>query len=229
MPNSLPAKLSSPLLIFVLICGLLGTLILGYWLSGTLLTDQPLLRQAQARPTIELQHGTLYPASYPALPEFDLLDHQAQPFNKQRFMGKWSIVFFGYTHCPDVCPMTMQQLQQIASALDTTIPSEAVQYIFISVDPERDQDKLKDYISYFNNRFIAATGTDEQLAILTRSLSTNYQKHAANDGSENYLITHSGALFFINPQAQMHTLFSAPLKISPIASDIEQLYTTALR
>ena len=137
------------------------------------------------------------------LDNFELIDHQGQSFTQERLKGKWSIVFFGYTFCPDICPTTMTSLAQVANQLPD---AKQLQIIFISVDPERDSIKrLAEYIAFFHPDFIALTATDEILQLFSHNVGAMYLKVATED---SYQMSHSGTLFLIDPEGQRYAIFS---------------------
>ena len=123
------------------------------------------------------------------LPVFSMTNHLGTEFTNQDLNNKWSFIFFGFTHCPDICPITLSILDQTSSKLEKNISS---QNILISVDPKRDTpEKLKEYVSHFNHEMIGLTGNDEELKNLTQSLGAIYS--VVNNEDENYLVDHSAA------------------------------------
>ena len=149
------------------------------------------------------------------LTTFTLTTHKNSQLNLKSLSGKWSSLFFGYTNCPDVCPTTLSELNgthtqllsdktgESASMLDDT------QFIFISVDPKRDTPKfLADYISYFNEEFIGATGTKEQLTNITTQFGIKHSR--GDEAPDGYLVNHSSAVMLVNPQTQHYARFKAP-------------------
>ncbi len=97
------------------------------------------------------------------------------PFSNQQLMEKWSVIFFGYTFCPDICPITMSALAQVANKLSPDVKNQ-VQFIFVSVDPERDNPAhLAEYILYYHPDFIAISGKNEQLQTFSLSLGAMYE------------------------------------------------------
>jgi protein SCO1/2 len=144
------------------------------------------------------------------LPSFQLRDQQNQPFGPPRFKNAWTFVYFGYTHCPDVCPTTLTAMDDAAdqlSKLDTG--NHNIQYMFVSIDPDRDNPKsLGEYVKYFNAKFIAATGDTQQLKKLADTLHIKFQRV---DITENeYGFNHSSAMLLIDPQARYYARFRAP-------------------
>lgn len=171
-----------------------------------------------------LTTGTLFPADFRTLAEFELNDQTGQTFTRERLAGTWSLIFFGYTYCPDVCPVTLTTFRSIKAALaDRLQPDTPVSFILVSVDPERDSpNRLKEYLEFFDPEFIGLTDTStgqNQLNSLTRSLGAYYGKHE-HEANEAYLVDHSAGIYLINPQARVHALFSAPHRPNEIARDL---------
>lgn len=174
----------------------------------------------QNPPLPELKSATVYPADFRPIKAFELHNQLEQSFTLENLKNQWSLMFFGFTHCPDVCPNTLYTLKQIHTQLAQR--SEPIQVIMVSVDPERDQtDKLKDYVTYFDPSFIGITGNDTEIKALSSSLGVFYQLPEDREG--NYLVEHSAGIFLINPQAQPHALFSAPHQAQQISQDIVSL------
>src|SRR5210317_596495 len=120
---------------------------------------------------IELESGLWFGEQARALPEFELIDHERGKLTRAQLQGKWNLLFFGYTHCPDICPISLQTLADMVRAIDDPDVARSLRVYFVSVDPERDKPELlADYVTYFNPDFTGATGAIEQLTPLTRSL-----------------------------------------------------------
>jgi len=188
----------------------------GYWTSGFLLNRQADLSDLQATHFREAR----------ALQPFELVDHTGKAFTNNALMGHWSFIFFGYTHCPDVCPTTLSVLNSVATRLRDQ--ADPVRYIFISVDPERDTpDKMGQFVSYFNADFIGVTGTTEAISQLTQQLGVIAARVDDAVDAENYLVDHTASILLIDPDGRFHALFSPPLKAEDIAADfirIAQVY-----
>ncbi|HEY9050620.1 MAG TPA: SCO family protein [Gammaproteobacteria bacterium] len=156
--------------------------------------------------------GVILPKPKP-LTNIQLLNHDNEAITENSLKGKWSIVFVGYTHCPDVCPTTLSVLTQMYSLMleqDIAPP----QVVFISIDPERDNpDLLKQYVKYFNPDFIGATGNNNQLTSVTQQLNVVYTKVAGTSGdvaASDYLMDHSSTLLLINPDGHLQSYLTAP-------------------
>ncbi len=156
-----------------------------------------------------------------ALGDFKLTDTSGAVFDRSRFQNHWSLVFTGFTYCPDVCPSTLGVLKVLHTRLDAEkLP---LQMVFVSVDPERDTpEKLERYVHYFSPDFIAATGPTEQLDALTQTLSLVYAKVPGSNAGD-YTIDHSAALVLIDPQARVAGYFLPPLRIEALADDLARV------
>ena len=151
--------------------------------------------------------------------DFHLTDHKGQPRSLGEFKGKVVAVFFGYTHCPDVCPTTLADLAQAMQILGKD--AEKVQVIFITVDPERDTPQmLAQYAPAFNPTFLSLYGDAQTTAQVAKSFYVSYEKHAT---ASSYTVDHSVGTFLIDPQG--HVRLRAPLAQSSawLAEDIRLL------
>jgi protein SCO1/2 len=173
---------------------------------------------------IELESGLWFGDQARALPDFELVDQRQQPLTRADLIGHWSLMFFGYTHCPDICPVALQTMADMMGLIDDSDVSGALQVYFISVDPERDSPEvLAEYVHYFNPGFNGATATLERLAPLTRSLGISHAIHNRVEGSDNYDVDHSTAIVLINPRAEYAGLFSAPQDAALMARDLTRI------
>lgn len=145
------------------------------------------------------------------LQSFNLVDQHQQPFNLERLAGKWTLLFFGYTHCPDVCPMTFSVLKAVYDSLDQYPEIKSnTQVVFISVDPERDPpEHIAEYVAYFDKDFIGATGTLDAIDDFAHQLSAGYIKEPADEFG-NYQVNHTGSIYLIGPQKRIHGAFAPP-------------------
>ena len=156
-----------------------------------------------------------------AIAAFELRDQQQQVFDPARLRGKWSLLFFGYTHCPDICPTAMATLKQVHARMG--VHNKNTQYVFVSLDPERDTPAvLQTYTGYFQREFLGVSGGHDELGKITRSLGVYYRRAAAAAGA-NYAVDHSSAIFLIDPQARLHALFSAPQDAERMAQQLRSL------
>ena len=175
------------------------------------------------RPQPESIEGLMWP-NPKQLRTFQAIDQEGREFGVEQLRGKWSFVFFGYTHCPDVCPVTLAVLGRVQSALDSDVPAGApVQTVFVSVDPARDTpDQLAQYVRHFHERFIGLGGTLEQVQGLTAQLGIAFYHDApAPDGS--YLVDHSASVFLLDPEARLVSIFPAPQDADRILAKFRQI------
>jgi len=141
------------------------------------------------------------------LSEFTLGDHRGKPFDGARFDGRWSFVFFGYTFCPDVCPMTLSTFRGVRERLGD---DPDLQYVFVSIDPERDTlERLAEFVPYFHPDFLGVTGNHDELVNLTRTLGVYHQKADGETGPD-YLMDHTISVMLIDPERRMSAIFSKP-------------------
>jgi protein SCO1 len=172
--------------------------------------------------TLEGVSATVLPEGK-ALPAFVLEDHHGQAFTNKSLKGNWFFIFFGYTHCPDVCPTTLSLLNQVDQALKKETGIDIPKTVFISVDPERDTvAQLADYVPYFNPEFIGVTGSLENLQVLTKSLGIAFGKEGDTE-SDEYELFHSTRIMLIDPEARLKALFSSPHDVKIIVSDYSKI------
>jgi len=162
-------------------------------------------------------------------PDFNLIDQDGLPISLKRFRGKVVLIEWGYTNCPDVCPVTLSKLKKVMEELGNR--SADVQVLFITVDPERDTpERLKKYIPYFNKDFIGVTGTPEGIKKTARDYGVTIVKHekvygrSEKDHWDKYLMTHTNTVFLVDGDGTL--LLTYPhylLEPANIASDIKKL------
>jgi protein SCO1/2 len=146
---------------------------------------------------------------------FSLIGADGKTVTDQDFRGRYMLVFFGFTHCPDVCPTTLAKLSQVVKAAN--LPELKV--LLVSVDPERDTpEQLERYVHAFNPDFKAVTGKQEEIERIAREFGVAVVK--VNLAGGDYTVDHSAVVFLLNDQAQRVALFTPPLEIEPIAADL---------
>jgi protein SCO1/2 len=165
-----------------------------------------------------------------ALLEFSLNDHRGNLFTPNNFAGKWTFMFFGYTHCPDVCPTALVDMNNIYHNLaekgDLSEKNFGIgtQFVFISVDPERDTVKeLKEYVPFFNERFIGITGNAEVIESIARPMGIAYRRVPGKNADKDYLVDHSASILLIDPLGRMRAVFSPPHVPKTIAADFRNI------
>jgi protein SCO1/2 len=174
-------------------------------------------------PPSELE-GVLRP-QFKALQPFALIDQNNASFDLANLKNKWSFIFFGYTSCPDVCPMTLRTLDVVQTHLKSsdTAPTDDVQMIFVSVDPERDStDKLGAYVSFFDQQFIGATGNKQDLDAFSGQFGAGYQFEPETSPG-HYLVAHTSAVFLVDPLGRLIATFSQPHYPEVISTQYQQI------
>ncbi|MBN8488292.1 MAG: SCO family protein [Burkholderiales bacterium] len=198
---------------------LIGTALVG--LGGVLVAMSLQRAPAQAPDPTAAQtgNGVQILDTPRALPEFSATAPGGLR-NLASLRGHWSVVFFGYTQCPDVCPGSLSML---AAALKQ-LPAEArPSVLFISVDPARDTPELlSQYVPAFDPAFEGAAGTDATIAELTRSLGVVYERHAPT-ASGQYTVDHTASLFLVDPQARLKAVFTPPHDADAVAAALRRL------
>ncbi len=168
-----------------------------------------------ARPPDLGGQATLLPTPR-AVSDFALTDHNEAAFDRPRLLGQWTLLFFGYTYCPDVCPVTLQTLEQAKQLWDAREPGATAppQIVFVSVDPDRDTlVRLREYLAHFGPSFIGATGTEDALADLARSIGVYFAKAESEDddaSEDDYQVDHSAQLYLVDPQARLRAVLVDP-------------------
>ncbi|QIB65674.1 SCO family protein [Kineobactrum salinum] len=169
--------------------------------------------QPRVMPAAEMQANGAYLLETPRdIGDFELIDHHGEPFTPARLEGHWTLLFFGFTFCPDICPTTMSFLNQFVEALEGT-EARDTQVAMISVDPARDTvAQLAGYVPFFNEDFIGVTGEFLDIHRFATALNTPFRKVPGQD--ENYLVDHSANVVLINPRGDYHGFFKAPLDLA---------------
>lgn len=197
-----------------LLVGLIAliALLAGLWLGGAIKQDEP--------PPPELERATVLGAQARPLPDFSLIDHQGKPFVRSSLAGHWTLMFFGYTFCPDICPMTLSTARQALNTLHSE-GNPGVRVVFISVDPNRDTlERLSDYVTYFDQAFTGVTGPEAELARFARNLGVVYARAKQDAQDSNYLVDHSASMLLLNPKAELFAVFSAPHEPEILAKNL---------
>lgn len=170
---------------------------------------------------IPTEAGVLWPPAA-SLPEFSLTDHTGAAFDRTRLLGGWHLVFFGYTHCPDVCPVTLGVLRDIAARLEREPAALPLRFVFVSVDPGRDTPEvLRDYLAWFSPRFIGLTGGEAELAGLARALGVAFVPPERSADGE-YLVDHSAAVLLLDPQTRLVGLYQPPFAAAPLEEQLRR-------
>ena len=188
------------------LCALLIVFVLGLFIANMTRMTIPTPDKLQSRGLIVLP--TARDLTIPPL-----IDQRGGRFGQEALKGRWSFVFFGYTSCPDICPVTMSILRQA----EQTISDYRFQGVLVSVDPERDDaETMRLYVDAFSSRFLGITGERGNLFMWARQLSAGFGKAATRDGghpaSHGYLIDHSGHVAILDPEGQFVAILKRPFE-----------------
>ncbi|GAA5216448.1 SCO family protein [Corallincola platygyrae] len=179
----------------------------GGWWSYQQINKQPELGAQQFTPS-------------KTLPEFTLRDQQGSDFTNTSLQGHWTLLFLGYTFCPDICPTTMAKLTQVYPKLKQQVPN--LQVVMLSADPERDSaERLAEYVGYFDPEFLGVSGEHKELFPLTQRMGLVYAMVDSTD-NEYYTVDHSASLVLLDPNGQMHARFrpeSEPGSIPTVSTE----------
>ena len=157
--------------------------------------------------------------------DFSLIDYSNQAFTPAVLQGKWSLVFFGFTYCPDICPTTLATLSHFYAEQLKGEHGKDLQIILVTVDPGRDTpEKLYDYVRFFNKDFIGVTGEFLDIHRFATQLNIPFSK--VPGGGENYTVEHSGNIAIINPKGHYVGFFRAPVTVSSLNMGYQSIRAT---
>ena len=208
-----------PLLLICLLAAGAGVLAFNLYL----LTGQ---RSAERAPPAT-QSATVIQAPRPLQP-FTLTDHNGKPFTESMLRDRWTLLSFGYTHCPDVCPTGLATLARFDDRLKQSGVGTPYQVVFVSIDPQRDTpDRLAQYVPYFHPDFIGATGNAQELESLARQLGILYVKVESEDSAMGYLMDHTASFVLTDPQGRFRAVFGVPHDDRIMAEDFQLITATS--
>jgi protein SCO1 len=201
----------SKLLSFLLICvvAAAGTVAALYW---------------RHPPPVELATGTLLSPSR-QLPDFSLIDTAGRGFDSNNLRGHWSLMFFGYTHCPDFCPTTLVTLAALNKQLRAEKAAVVPQVIFVSVDAKRDTpQQLAKYVPYFDPEFIGLTAAQQPtVESFARTMGVAVAIQAPQGADGNYTVDHSAQIFVFDPNGKLSAVLSGPFTVDALRGDLQHI------
>jgi len=207
----------------VLLTILLGLAVaLGAWYGLN-----PLLEKtAPQKPIPSLASATVLNPTKP-MTEFSLIATDKKNFTQYSLLGHWTLMFFGYTQCPDICPRTLATITQVWQSLPKYMQDKnMLNFVFVSLDPKSDTvPHLKTFLERFNPDFMGLTGEETTVKKLSKfcSIYSWQDPNASAEGPK--VIDHSATLLLINPKGHMQALFSPPHEVEAIAKDLQTLLT----
>lgn len=198
---------------------------LGLWAAQLVFRPVPVTVAAPPAPVVDqarLSAVRLFSSVRP-LPGFALEQSDGTPLTPEELQGHWTVVFLGFTHCPDICPTTLSELAQAQKQWASLDPASRPRVLFVSVDPERDSPaKTGEYAAYFHPDTLAATAPEPALNDFATSLGLVYMK-VATGADEDYTMDHSSALVVLDPRGHQAGLIRPPFVPADIAADLALL------
>jgi protein SCO1/2 len=187
----------------------------GAWLfskttrTGEIASDAALVRYPQPR----------------AVADFPLIDHRGEPFRLSETRGAWSLMFFGFTACPDVCPDTLYKMARVRTALGAMNPNGmGLQWYFVAVDTERDTpDRIASYLDYFDAGITGLTGDPAILEGMAMQLGIAFRIEPHEPGAESYNVDHSAGLVVLDPDGRLYGLLRPPHDVDAMAAALRSL------
>jgi protein SCO1/2 len=178
---------------------------------------------ATRTPALELAAGYVLSTPRP-LPAAELVDEHGARFTSADFAGHWSFLYFGYTYCPDVCPLTLVELANLKKLLAAEPLTPRAEYYLVSVDPKRDTPaRLREYVAYFDAEFHGLTAPPDSLAALAQAAETLYDVPDDGDEGDNYLVSHSSNVVLLDPAGRVHAVFTPPQDPATLAADFTKV------
>jgi protein SCO1/2 len=154
---------------------------------------------------------------------FTLTDQNDQPLDSSTLKGKWLLMAFGYTHCPDVCPDTMIRFKQIKTALKDD--ADKLNFMLVGVDSQRDTPAvLKDYLKNFDESFIGLAGDEQTLRAIVPDFGVTFRINPP-DANGNYAVDHTAASFLLNPEGQIAVIYSYGVDYDAMLADVKSRIT----
>jgi protein SCO1 len=182
---------------------------LGLWLGGRVSAPSKVPTAAATIDPRAFKSLLVYPNAK-TIPPFRLQNVDGNEFTEAQLQGHWSLLSFGFTSCPDVCPTLLTEIKPVLAKITGSKP----RMVFVSIDPERDTPAvLKDYVQHFDASFQAATGDIPSLTQFAAHLGALFEKEANGSGPMDYTMAHTATIFLINPQGQLAAI-ARPLEQS---------------
>ena len=186
-----------------------------------LTVNKVLTSKGQGDPTVLLDAGIVLLPQSRSLPELSLTNQGGQTVAVDQLKDQWSLLFFGYTFCPDICPATLAQLRQLQGQLPPETLAK-LRIVLVTVDPHRDTpEQLKKYLDYFDAGFIGLTGEEATIQKLANGVSIPFIP--ADTSKENYTVDHSGNLVLIGPDGKQRGFIRAPINNTKLAAQLPGL------
>jgi protein SCO1 len=193
-----------------ILVGLIVFLLIGLVAAGVFLFSRP-----------DTFRGTTYAEPYPIAPEIELTRANGTSFRLSEMRGKIVALFFGYTSCPDVCPITLGELNQALEKLGNQ--ANQVQVLFVTVDPKRDTpERVQEYVNHFNPDFIGLSGSETELARVWNNYGV-FREVAESTSAAGYLVSHTARVTLIDQQGNLRVSFPFDTPVEDVVHDLKLL------
>jgi len=162
--------------------------------------------------------------------DFTLTDHTGKRVSKKNFLGKWLLLYFGFTHCPDICPEELDRITEIVNKINNDKNTPDLLPIFMSVDPRRDTpEAMTEYLKDFHPSFVGLTGTEEEIKLATKSFRVYYSLGPKDDDND-YIVDHSIIMYLMDPRGQFVDYYgSRATPITDVVSGISKRMSNYIR
>jgi protein SCO1/2 len=162
-----------------------------------------------------------------ALQPFALHDHRGVVFDNAKLAGRWTFLLFGYTHCADVCPTALLQLDEVRRTLATRYPGVPAATVFATVDPKRDtRERLAAYAAHFGGGLLAVGGTPTAIKAFADQFRVRYARRPGPPDTPAYDIDHTASVALLGPDGKLHAVFTLPLRPEQVAADVARMHAT---
>ncbi|PID61492.1 MAG: SCO family protein [Gammaproteobacteria bacterium] len=191
--------------------------------SGSGSSSKGALEPALVELQDKLVNTQVFPADFKRIPAFSLTSADGEPIDESVLAGQWNVMFFGYTHCPDVCPISLHVMKLATAELEAN-GVVAPQVVFVTVDPKRDTaERMKEYVGYFNEDFLGITGDEAAIHELSRELGIVSAVTANEDDPENYIVDHTASMLVVDPEGRIRGKLNSPHEVENIVKDYTAL------
>ncbi len=160
-----------------------------------------------------------------SLPQINLVDHNGSAVSVDNFRGQWSMAFFGYTHCPDVCPTSLATMKRVATRLREEGQERGTRYLFVSLDPFRDgPEVIKDYVTFFDPAFIGITGEKVEIDKLAERVGVIYD-YEGDVRDDDFIVNHYAAILIFDPKGRLRAHILPPHSVDKVFDAFSRIRT----
>jgi protein SCO1/2 len=182
------------------------------------------IQKSQPFDAASLEHATYLYDQRVSIPAFKLIDQNQREFTSEQIRNQWTLWFFGFTHCPDICPQTLGLLSAVLNKVSAEHNIDDLSIVFVSVDPDRDTpEDLKSYVSAFGENIIGATTDQASLDKFLQNLGIIAVKIKSENAPDQYTFDHSSSVYLIAPDTAISALFNTPHTVSSISNDLAKI------